>query len=133
MLRLPKSTPHFHLAACFCLLNLCGQSATPTVNSNIADRERAGLEVARKARALMTPQENSNVTGVLTIRDREGKETTVPASSQVLAGGKNWQITYEAKLGASSEKLTIRHAPDRPNEYLCASHDSICRVGFLAR
>jgi len=44
----------------------------------------------------------------------------VPVSCQVLAGAQRWQIVYEAKGNATSEKLSISHAPDPPNEYLYA-------------
>ena len=53
------------------------------------------------------------------VRDREGKIIEVPVSCQVVASGQTWQMIYEAK-GARSEKLTILHAADRPNEYLYA-------------
>src|SRR6266516_3838113 len=105
-------------AACLCVAEVRADTATSTVSSNVGDRDQAGLDLAQKVRS-MAPHENSNATGVLKIRDRDGKTVEVPVSCQVLAGGKTWQIIYEAK-GARSEKLTILHAADRANDYLYA-------------
>src|SRR5438045_3827899 len=106
-------------AACLCIAQVRGDTATPTVSSNVGDREQAGLELAKKVRS-MAPQENSKATGVLKIRERDGKITEVPVSCQVLAGGQTWQIIYEAKGSTVSEKLTIVHGADGRNEYLYA-------------
>ena len=107
------------LAACVCVAQVRGDSATPTVSSNVGDRDQAGLELAEKVQS-MAPHENSTASGVLKIRNREGKISEVPVSCQVIASGQSWQIIYEAKGTAASEKLTILHAPNRPNEYLYA-------------
>src|SRR5439155_7845551 len=57
--------------------------------------------------------------GVLKIRNRDGELREVPVSCDVVGGGNRWQVTYAAKPGGSngSEKLTIIHTPDKPNEY----------------
>jgi hypothetical protein len=94
-----------------------GDSSTPTISSNIGDRDQAGLELARKVRS-MAPQENARARGVLKIRDRERKTVEVPVNFQVLAGGQTWQVAYEAKHGAQTEKLIILEGVNRPNEYL---------------
>src|SRR5947207_4666227 len=106
-------------AACLWVAQVRADTATPTVSSNVGDRDQAGLELAQKVRS-MAPQENSKASGVLKIRDRDGKITEVPVSCHVVAGGQTWQIIYEAKGGTTSEKLTILHTADRPNEYLYA-------------
>src|SRR5882762_3633062 len=106
-------------AACLSVAQVRADSATPTVSSNVGDRDQAGLELAQRVRS-MAPHENSRATGVLKIRDRDGKIVEVPVSCQVLAGAQRWQIVYEAKGNATSEKLSISHAPDPPNEYLYA-------------
>src|SRR5436309_3916799 len=105
-------------AACVCAAQLHADTATPTVSSNVGDRDQAGLELAQKVRS-MAPQENSKASGVLKIRDRDGKIIEVPVSCQVVAGGQTWQIIYEA-TGVRSEKLTIVHSANRPNEYIYA-------------
>jgi len=105
-------------AACLSIAQARSDTATPTVSSNVGDRDQAGRELAQKVRS-MAPQENSKASGVLKLRDRDGKISEVPVSCQVLAGGQTWQISYEAK-GTRSEKLTILHAADQPNEYLYA-------------
>ena len=94
-----------------------GDSSTPTISSNIGDRDQAGLELARRVRS-MAPRENTKAKGVLKIRDRERKTVEVPVSLQVLAGGQTWQVVYEAKRGSQSEKLIILESANRPNEYL---------------
>jgi Outer membrane lipoprotein-sorting protein len=93
-------------------------SSTPTISSNIGDRDKAGLELARRIRNA-APQENTRAQGVLRIRNRERKTVEIPVSFQVLAGGATWQVIYEAKHGSgTTEKLVILRAADRPNEYL---------------
>jgi len=106
------------LAVCLCASQIRGDSATPTTSDNVADPENAGLELAKRV-LVMVPRENSSVRGVLKIHDAQGRTTEVPVTSQVLSGGKTWQVTYTARLpGGGEEKLTIVHTPDRPNEYL---------------
>jgi hypothetical protein len=93
--------------------------STPTTSGPILNPEKEGAELAQKLRA-MAPQENSKARGVLNIQDKERKTREVPVTCQVLAGGKTWQVSYEAKTseGSAPEKLMILHAADRPNEYL---------------
>src|SRR6266480_7678697 len=91
-------------AACLCVAEGRADTATPTVSSNVGDRDQAGQELAQKVRS-MAPRENSKASGVLKIRDRDGKIVEVPVSCQVVAGGETWQIIYEAKGNATSEKL----------------------------
>src|SRR5437764_15107359 len=100
-------------AACLSSAQARSDTATPTVSSNVGDRDQAGRELAQKARS-MAPQENSKASGVLKVRDRDGKIIKVPVSCQVLAGGQTWQISSEDN-GTRSEKLTILNAVDPPN------------------
>jgi hypothetical protein len=106
------------LAVCLCASQIRGDTATPTTSDNIADPEKAGLELAKRV-LVMVPRENSSLRGVLKIRDAQGRTAEVGVTSQVLSGGKTWQVSYIAKpAGWREEKLTIVHAPDRPNEYI---------------
>src|SRR4051812_39661082 len=104
--------------ACLSVSSVLADTATPTVSSNIGDRDKAGLDLARRIRAA-APREKTSAQGVLRIRNRDRKTMEIPMTFQVLPGGATWQVVYEAKHGSgTTEKLVIVHAPDRPNEYL---------------
>ena len=92
-------------------------TVVPTTSGPITDPEKAGQELVQKLRA-MTPAENSSVSGVLKIRDREGTTREVPVSCQVVGGSNIWKVTYQAKVEGSAETLTIVHSAGQANEYL---------------
>jgi hypothetical protein len=113
------------LAACLCVAQIRGDTVTPTISGNIGDREKAGQELAKRVLS-MAPRQNSQVNGILKIRDAEGRTTDIPVSSEVVVDGNTWQVSYLAKPAASraEEKLTILHAVERPNEYLYSKASS---------
>ena len=110
------------------------RAVTPTVSGPIGDPEKAGQKLAQKL-IVIAPPENSSASGVLKIHDKDGHTREVPVSCQVSVsstgadGGKNWQVTYIARQGPGgegqdqgTEKLTIVHTPNQPNEYFYTKH-----------
>jgi hypothetical protein len=93
--------------------------AEPTLPAG-ADPERVAHELVEKLRAA-TPLENSVVAGVLRIREKEGKERTVPIECMIEAGRVSWKTGYQT-FGSNGvpERAVVLHRPDKPNEYLYA-------------
>jgi len=66
------------------------------------------------------PEENTTSTGVLRIRDGEGKRREIPVRFEVAATANGWVSTYETlpqQAGAPCEKLKVIHNSGQPNEY----------------
>jgi hypothetical protein len=83
--------------------------------------ETAGRDLAAKLRAL-TPAARTESTGLLKIRDREGRTRTVPVHCLVVPGATDWRVIYETAPtpDQGGEKLVIIHHTNAPNEYLHA-------------
>ncbi len=113
------------LAACLCVAQIRGDTITPTISGDIGDPEKAGQELAKKVLS-MAPRENSQVSGILKIRDADKRMTEIPVSSEVVVNGNTWQTRYVAKPAApaAQETLTIVHTAGRPNEYLYSKASS---------
>jgi hypothetical protein len=83
-------------------------------------------EGERQARVLLArlleqkPEQPSTNSGVLKIRDAEGKIREVPARFDIVPGLDNWQTVYEAAGAPGSQpvNLTIIHSDAQPNQYL---------------
>src|SRR4051812_35117673 len=120
------------LAVCLCAVQIRGDTQTPTVSSNSGDPDRAGVELAQRVLA-MVPRENSRIQGVLKIRDAQGRMVEIPVTSEVQSAGKSWQVSYLAKPASGpAEKLTIVHAPDRPNQYLYSKGPNVSQPQSLS-
>jgi hypothetical protein len=82
-------------------------------------------EGERQARALISrlleqrPERPTTNTGVLKIRDAEGKQREVPTRFDILPMPTNWLNVYETidSKHNPGTKLTVIHSDDKPNEY----------------
>jgi len=83
-------------------------------------------EGERQARALLArlleqkPEQPSTNSGVLKIRDAEGKTREVPARFDIVPGRDKWQTVYETAGAPGSQpvNLTIVHSDAQPHQYL---------------
>ncbi len=79
-------------------------------------------EAARQGQALVTdllaqqPEATTN-TGMLKLRDAEGKERQMPVKFEISPEPGGWRCVYEF-LGADGEKLAVSHSGGRPNRYV---------------
>jgi hypothetical protein len=102
------------------LLALERPLAEPTLPAG-ADPEKVARELVEKLRAA-APLENSVVTGLLRIREKEGKERTVPIQCTIEAGRDSWKTGYQTYGGNGvPERAVVLHRPNQPNEYLYAN------------
>jgi hypothetical protein len=82
-------------------------------------------EGERQARALIArlleqkPQQAATNSGVLKIRDAEGKQQEVPTLFEIVPRPADWLNVYESSIGPNSQtvKLTIIHSDGQPNQY----------------
>jgi hypothetical protein len=105
------------VAALFAAETLQGEPTLPAG----ADPEKVAHELVQKLRTA-TPQEDSVITGVLKIREKGGKERSVPIECTIQAGRDSWQAGYQT-YGSNGlpERAVVLHRPNRPNEYLYAN------------
>jgi hypothetical protein len=94
-----------------------------------ADRRPPLIEAAQgkaEARVLVAemlaqkPDQNSTNTGQVRIRDRDDKETEIPARFTIMCTPTNWLSVYETLNtagGSAGEKLVVIHADNQPNHY----------------
>jgi len=98
------------LLAAFC--------ATAQTTNTLSDAEIQGEQLAHKLLG-QQPMENFTNSGVLQIRNSQGKRSEVPVKCKVIvtSTNSNWASIYDA--GATNQKVTllIIHAKDLPNEY----------------
>jgi hypothetical protein len=67
------------------------------------------------------PDQNSTNAGQVRIRDRDGKETEIPARFVIVCTPTNWMSIYEtldSPSGPARQKLAVIHTGDQPNQYL---------------
>jgi hypothetical protein len=90
---------------------LCAQQP---VESN-----KSGLELAARLCSL-TPPENAQMTGVMNIRRRGQDLEQVPLLTKVNLNASGWEAIYQTRPTEKrpAERLIIRHAANKPNEYL---------------
>ncbi len=65
------------------------------------------------------PTHSFTNSGILRVRDAGGKRVSVPLTIRTLvnAGEDTWQMSYEAKTGATNETLVITHPPGMAPTY----------------
>jgi hypothetical protein len=68
------------------------------------------------------PSENTEVTGILKMRDANGKRTESVLRVRTVLGGKSWDAIYEVQpaLERGAEKLIVVHEENSPNRYRLA-------------
>ena len=84
--------------------------------NGLSDAEIQGRQLARQL--CEASVENSTNTGVLKIRDAEGKRGEIPVKCEVIVTATNWQSVYET-TDVDSNRVTLKviHASDGPNVY----------------
>ncbi|MDB6066543.1 MAG: outer rane lipoproteinsorting protein [Pedosphaera sp.] len=102
------------------VLLLTGASALAQQEENPTG-PAAGRALAAELCA-MAPAENTNWHGTLKILGRDKKVPPVPVLCQTTTGDTNWSVMYLASSteASGSEKLTVLHFADGPNQYLYA-------------
>jgi hypothetical protein len=82
-----------------------------------ADPKQVAQELVQNLRSAM-PQEDSVLTGVLKIRQRDGTTRAVPIECTIEAGEKSWRAGYQTfATNGAPERLAIVHWPNKPNDY----------------
>src|SRR5579859_2184046 len=66
------------------------------------------------------PTENFTNTGVLKIRDANGRTSEVPVQFAIIVSATNWQSLYKAFFSNSTEILTVIHPANQPFRQLMA-------------
>jgi hypothetical protein len=81
------------------------------------------VEAARQGRALVAeilsrrPAQNATNTGILKIRDAQGRRTEIPVRFEILVTETNWSNVYCANTATNAVKLTVTHMDSGSNEY----------------
>jgi len=90
-------------------------ASTAPAADDSSDAEIQGRALAQQ---LLTqhPTENYTNTGVMHIRDGNGKNTDVPLRCEIQVAATNWSMTYIAALN-TGESLVIVHTDAQPNQY----------------
>ena len=89
-------------------------NAAPASAKNITAGKALAQELIQ-----MRPTENSSVTGVLKIRDAQGRRTEIPVSLKVVTGAQTWRSIYEAQAGDSNHvfHLTVVRSNGQQPQY----------------
>jgi hypothetical protein len=76
-----------------------------------------GQKLARELRGIV-PSEELRLRGILRISAPHSEARELPVEMKIITGKSGWSVNYTARLpGGSTETLTVRHSPDKPNEY----------------
>lgn len=81
---------------------------------------RQGKELAAKILAFK-PNQNTTNTGVLRIRDGNGKRSEIPIRFKVLITPTNWLSLYSTATGSNEVALTVFHSGSNSNLYALAN------------
>ena len=107
-----------HLLAALLLLAALTTQAQTT--NSLSDAEIQGQALAQKI-LQQWPAENVTNTGVLQIRDKDGKRSTLLLKAEVTVTETNWSSRYEAKSSSNTTDvatLIVTHSLTGPNQYL---------------
>lgn len=112
------------LAAWGALLLICAFSLTVCAQKQVAPPPAtlSPEEATRQGRALVDeileqkPAENTTNSGVMTIRDAQGKRTQVPVKFAVFSTPTNWISQYDAESGLA-HGIAVIHDDSQPNQY----------------
>lgn len=110
----------FFLALVFSFCGPGGKAA----ESLTAEQRQQGQEIALDIRS-MTPEENSEIRGILKIHSGKTRRQVPVICRVVVTNATGWQTIYEAMSTAQAggEKLVVTHATNGPNHYLYARAD----------
>ena len=100
------------------LITVVVACAEPTLPAG-ADPRQVAQELVEKLRSA-TPPENTHVTGVLKILEKNSDMRVVPIEFEVKIEKDYWRAIYQTFMGTSAppERAVIVHFRDRPNNYL---------------
>lgn len=104
----------FRLLLLLLLSPVAGSAQTNEVSS---DPVIEGRQLAQKILD-QTPRENSTVTGILQIRDKNGVRTSLPVACAIIATGAGWECIYQVSWTNHAEILCIQHSTTEANRYL---------------
>lgn len=77
---------------------------------------REGMALANEILA-QAPAQNTTNTGVMTVRDANDERREIPVRFEVFTTATNWISRYEAKSSNHTQKFTVAHSANHPNEY----------------
>jgi len=106
------------------LLVRCGASAQ--ITNTLSDAEISGRQLARKLCDVYV--ENSTNTGVLKVRDAQGRRSEILVECEVITTATNWQNRYQAKFGTNANDVTtliVTHCNAESNSYVLFERLSI--------
>src|SRR6266545_1756492 len=100
---------------------LLSWSALAAPMHEIVKEKEEGQALAAELRR-QRPTENTELTGLLKIRDGANQRSELVIRFQVVVGDGFWKAIYQTQPGprAGAEKLIVIHPEGRPNQYLIA-------------
>ena len=112
---------------------LAATSPTPAA-SPILEPVKEGQELAAKLRSAV-PEEGSEISGVLEITVKDGRQQFIPIVSKITITSTNWQVVYQSAPtnGTPAETLTILHTPGQTNRYTLAISAELAAAVPLTR
>ena len=113
------SPPLFHRAAIAAVILFLAFGAAAQTTNNLSESEIHGRQLAQQILD-QRPTENVTNTGVLQIRDSNGKSSGIPVESRVIAAKTNssWEGIYEATSTNQMVRLVVFHGTNQPNGYI---------------
>ncbi len=96
------------------LLTAVGAFAVTT--NGLSEAEIQGRQLAQQILE-QQPAENFTNTGVLLIRDGQGRHAEIPFRFQTAVGAVRWSTTYETTAGTNQVGLVVIHEAGKPNQY----------------
>jgi hypothetical protein len=108
------------LAAPLDAAEFSASSPTPAATP-ILEPVKEGQELAAKLRSAV-PEEGSEISGVLEITTKDGRQQFIPIVSRITVNATNWQVVYQSAPtnGTRAETLTILHSLGQTNRYALA-------------
>ena len=120
---LPFVAPNLATLKCFVVFASLFISAAQFLScaAPVEPNRSAGETLAADLRN-QKPPENTEVTGILKMRDANGKRTESVLRFRTVLGGKSWDAIYEVQptLEHVAEKLIVVHGENSPNRYRLA-------------
>ena len=89
-----------------------------------------GKKLAAEMRGVR-PTEEITLRGTLRITAPRTEPRTLPIEMRITLSSNSWSVIYTAKLRDSIETLTVRHSPEKPNEYEWKRGDNVQRLSGL--
>ena len=107
---------HFAWIVGFFSILLAAFGAGAQTTNALTDAEIQGRQLAQKL-LNERPAENFTNTGILQIRNAQGKRAEVPVKCEVIVTAENWRSIYEAGATNQVVRLTVIHTADQLNKY----------------